>query len=175
MCRCSGNANATCASGSHPVFNGETAALKNWLAVREKMNVPPDIDSLFVSEQRKPLNRGSIWYLIKGLAREAGLEGVRVHSLRHSTGYDLTNEVKDLRLIQDFMRHSSVQSTIRYTCVNTKRYATLFQGSFGIPESLPFHVFFEQFKLQLAMAGEHFAWQRFFELRGFSPRPLDRS
>ena len=114
-------------SGSHPVFNGETAALKNWLAAREKMNVPPNVDALFVSEQRKPLNRVSIWYLIKGLAREAGLDDVRVHSLRHSTGYHLTNEGRDLRLIQDFMGHASVSSTVRYTCVNTKRYATLFR------------------------------------------------
>jgi type 1 fimbriae regulatory protein FimB len=114
-------------SGSHPLYNGETAALKSWLAVREKMKVPPDIDALFVSEQRKPLNRVSIWYLIKGLAREAGLDDVRVHSLRHSTGYHLTNEGRDLRLIQDFMGHASVSSTVRYTCVNTKRYATLFR------------------------------------------------
>src|ERR1700746_3270426 len=41
-------------SGAHPVFNGETAALKSWLTVREKMNVPAEIDSLFVSEQRRP-------------------------------------------------------------------------------------------------------------------------
>jgi type 1 fimbriae regulatory protein FimB len=114
-------------SGSHPVFNGETAALKSWLAVRDKMNVPPDVDSLFVSEQRKALNRCSVWHLVKNLAREAGLEGVRVHSLRHSTGYHLINQNRDLRLIQDFMGHASVQSTVRYTCVNTKRYATLFR------------------------------------------------
>jgi type 1 fimbriae regulatory protein FimB len=114
-------------SGSHPVFNGETTALKSWLAVRDKMDVATEVDSLFVSEQRKPLNRVSVWYLIKGLAREAGLDDVRVHSLRHSCGYYLTNEGKDLRLIQDFMGHASVNSTIRYTCVNTRRFSALFR------------------------------------------------
>jgi site-specific recombinase XerD len=113
-------------SGAHPVFNGETAALKAWLAVRVEMNVPSEVDTLFVSEQRKSLNRVSVWYLIKGLAREAGLEGVHPHSLRHSTGYHLTNQGRDLRLIQSFMGHASISSTVRYTAVNTKRYAKLF-------------------------------------------------
>jgi type 1 fimbriae regulatory protein FimB len=114
-------------SGSHPLYNGETAALKSWLAVRSTMDVPETCDTVFVSEQRKSLNRVSVWYLIKNLAREVGLEDVRVHSLRHSTGYFLTNEGRDLRLIQDFMGHASVSSTVRYTCVNTKRYAALFR------------------------------------------------
>ena len=60
-------------SGAHPVFNGETAALKAWLGVRAEMNVPAEVDALFVSEQRRPLNRVSVWYLIKGLGCEAGL------------------------------------------------------------------------------------------------------
>ena len=119
--RCKGSV-----SGSHPIYNGESQALKAWLAVRAEMNVPADVDTLFVSEQRKPLNRVSIWYLIKGLAQEAGLEGIHPHSLRHSTGYHLTNQGRDLRLIQDFMGHASISSTVRYTCVNTKRYAKLF-------------------------------------------------
>src|ERR1700751_4284948 len=44
-------------SGAHPVFNGETAALKAWLAVRVQMDVPQEVDTLFVSEQRRPLRR----------------------------------------------------------------------------------------------------------------------
>jgi type 1 fimbriae regulatory protein FimB len=113
-------------SGAHPLFNGETAALKSWLAVRAEMNVPQEVDTLFVSEQRKPLNRCSVWHLIKGLAQEAGLEAVHPHSLRHSTGYHLTNQGRDLRLIQSFMGHASISSTIRYTQVNAARYAKLF-------------------------------------------------
>lgn len=114
-------------SGAHPLFNGETAALKTWLTVRAKMNVPTEVDTLFVSEQRKPLNRVSVWYLIKGLAREAGLEGgIHPHSLRHTAGYHLTNQGRDLRLIQNYMGHAAISSTIRYTAVDTKRYARLF-------------------------------------------------
>ena len=113
-------------SGAHPVFNGETAALKSWLTVRATMNLPEEIDSLFVSEQRRSLNRVSVWYLIKGLARKAGLEGIHPHSLRHTTGYHLTNQGRDLRLIQNFMGHASISSTIRYTAVDTRRFAKLF-------------------------------------------------
>jgi site-specific recombinase XerD len=119
--RCKGSV-----SGAHPVFNGETQALRAWLEVRAKMNVPAQVERLFVSEQRRPLNRVSFWYLIKGLAASAGLDGIHPHSLRHTTGYHLTNQGRDLRLIQDYMGHASISSTVRYTCVNTKRYAKLF-------------------------------------------------
>jgi type 1 fimbriae regulatory protein FimB len=113
-------------SGSHPFYNGETAALKAWLAVRAEMNVPAEVDTLFVSEQRRPLNRVSVWYLIKGLAREAGLENVHPHSLRHSCGYSLVNKGTDLRLIQSYLGHAAISSTIRYTSVDAKRFAKLF-------------------------------------------------
>src|SRR5689334_18672277 len=56
--RCKGSV-----SGAHPVFNGETAAVKDWLSVRAQMNVPEEVDTLFVSEQRRPLRRESIWHL----------------------------------------------------------------------------------------------------------------
>jgi len=113
-------------SGAHPFYNCETAALKAWLACRAKMNVPAEVDTLFVSEQRRSMNRMSVWYLIKGLAQEAGLENVHPHSLRHSCGYSLVNKGTDIRLIQSYLGHASISSTVRYTCVNTKRYAKLF-------------------------------------------------
>jgi type 1 fimbriae regulatory protein FimB len=90
------------------------------------MNVPQEVDTLFVSEQRRPLNRASVWHMIKAVAREAGLSDVHPHTLRHSTGYNLVNRGTDLRLIQSFMGHKSINSTIRYTAVDTKRYAKLF-------------------------------------------------
>ena len=92
------------------------------------MNVPQEVDTLFVSEQRRPLNRASVWHMIKAVAREAGLSDVHPHTLRHSTGYNLVNRGTDLRLIQSFMGHKSINSTIRYTPVDTKRYAKLFYG-----------------------------------------------
>ncbi len=87
---------------------------------------PQEVDTLFVSEQRRPLNRASVWHMIKAVAREAGLSNVHPHTLRHSTGYNLVNRGTDLRLIQSFMGHKSINSTIRYTAVDTKRYAKLF-------------------------------------------------
>jgi type 1 fimbriae regulatory protein FimB len=114
------------ASGSRPFFNGESQAIRAWPAERSKMNVPQEVDTLFVSEQRRPLNRASVWHMIKAVAREAGLSDVHPDTLRHSTGYNLVNRGTDLRLIQSFMGHKSINSTIRYTAVDTKRYAKLF-------------------------------------------------
>src|SRR2546428_411141 len=70
------------ASGSRPFFNGESQAIRAWLAERSKMNVPQEVDTLFVSEQRRPLNRASVWHMIKAVAREAGLSDVHPDTLR---------------------------------------------------------------------------------------------
>src|SRR6478672_6267927 len=39
-----------CDSGPHPLYNGESPAVKAWLVERAKMKVPADCDTLFVSE-----------------------------------------------------------------------------------------------------------------------------
>jgi type 1 fimbriae regulatory protein FimB len=41
-----------CDSGPHPLYNGETAAVRAWLAKRAKMNLPESCDTLFISERR---------------------------------------------------------------------------------------------------------------------------
>src|SRR6202035_5399023 len=80
-----------CDSGPHELYNGESQAVKAWLAERAKMNVPADCDTLFVSERRKPLSRITVWHLVGVIAKAAGLEHLSIHphQLRHSCGYAL--------------------------------------------------------------------------------------
>ena len=47
-----------CDSGPHELYNGESPAIKAWLVERAKMNPPVEVDTLFVSELRKPYIRG---------------------------------------------------------------------------------------------------------------------
>jgi integrase len=58
----------------------------------------------------------------------AGLEHLEIHPhmLRHSCGYALVNKGTDIRIIQGYLGHRSISSTVRYTTLDRKRFAKLF-------------------------------------------------
>jgi len=95
---------------------------------RAKLSPPESCDTLFISERRKPLSRITVWLMINQVARAAGLEHLDVHPhmLRHSCGYALINKGVDVRTIQGYLGHRSISSTVRYTKLDSKRFAKLF-------------------------------------------------
>src|SRR6476659_9974307 len=113
-------------SGEHELYNGEAQAVKAWLIERAKMNA--DCDTLFISERRTPLYRSAVWDMIRKFGKAAGLEHLEIHPhmLRHSTGYALVNKGTDIRIIQGYLGHRSITSTVRYTKLDSKRFAKLF-------------------------------------------------
>ena len=117
-----------CDSGPHELYNGESQAVKAWLIERAKMDAPAEVDTLFISERRKPLSRCTVWLIIGQTARAAGLEHLEIHPhmLRHSCGYALVNKGTDIRIIQGYLGHRSISSTVRYTKLDSKRFAKLF-------------------------------------------------
>lgn len=117
-----------CDHGVHEFFNGETGAIRTWLAEREKMNPPATVEELFISERRRPLSRVTVWVMIREVAAAAGLGHLELHPhmLRHSCGYALINKKVDVRVIQDFLGHRSISSTVRYTKLDRSRFAKLF-------------------------------------------------
>jgi type 1 fimbriae regulatory protein FimB len=117
-----------CDSGPHEFYNGESQAVKTWLIERSKLNPPESCDTLFISERRKPLSRVTVWLMIRQTAESAGLEHLEIHPhmLRHSTGYALVNKGVDIRVIQGFLGHRSISSTVRYTALDRTRFAKLF-------------------------------------------------
>jgi site-specific recombinase XerD len=116
--------------GPHELFNGEPAVIKAWLTERAKMCASTETacDTLFISERRKPLHRSAVWAMVQKLAKPAGLEHLSLHPhmLRHSTGYALVNKGTDIRIIQGFLGHKAITSTVRYTKLDSKRFAKLF-------------------------------------------------
>jgi type 1 fimbriae regulatory protein FimB len=117
-----------CDSGPHELYNGESQAIRAWLAERAKMQAPADCDTLFISERRKPLSRCTVWVMIGLVAKSAGLEHLDIHPhmLRHSTGFNLVNKGTDIRTIQGYLGHRAISSTVRYTKLDSKRFAKLF-------------------------------------------------
>jgi site-specific recombinase XerD len=117
-----------CDSGPHELYPGEPAAVKAWLLERAKMNPPAGVDTIFISERRTPLSRITVWHMIGLVAKAAGLEHLSIHPhmLRHTTGYSLVNRGADIRVIQGYLGHRAISSTVRYTALDSKRFAKLF-------------------------------------------------
>jgi type 1 fimbriae regulatory protein FimB len=118
-----------CDAAEHELWNGESGAVRTWLAERAKMNPPETCDTLFISERRKPLSRVTVHLAVRLIAEAAGLGHLEVHPhmLRHSCGYDLINKGTDIRTIQGYLGHRSISSTVRYTKLDRKRFKGLFK------------------------------------------------
>ena len=115
-------------AGPHPLFNGESAAIRSWFKERQALGCPESVHTLFISERRQPMCRFTINKLIDKVADAAGLATLDVHphTMRHSCGYSLVNKGTDIRVIQSYLGHRSISSTVRYTKLNHKQFAKLF-------------------------------------------------
>ena len=109
-------------SSLHPMKSDEVAALEKVLARREL----PASDHVFQSERAEKMSRSAFWRIVSQAGDRAGLP-VRAyaHQLRHACGYYLANKGCDLRLIQDYLGHKQIQNTVRYTALNSARFAGL--------------------------------------------------
>jgi type 1 fimbriae regulatory protein FimB len=112
-------------STSHPLYNGEVRALRDWLKIRA--SIESAYDTLLLSEQRKPLSRRTVWLMMNKYAKAAGLEALSIHPhmLRHAAGYHMANRGADTRLIQEFLGHRSISNTVRYTELSAARFANV--------------------------------------------------
>jgi type 1 fimbriae regulatory protein FimB len=111
----------------HPIYNGgELKSLHEWLKIRQ--SIQSESDNLFLSERRTPLSRVTVWLLIQKYAQAAGLVALKVHPhmLRHACGFDLANRGADTRLIQDYLGHTNIQHTVRYTELAPNRFNNLY-------------------------------------------------
>ena len=93
-----------------------------------RKGIVSEYDNLFLSEQRTPLNRATIWLMMQKYGKAAGLDNLAIHPhmLRHACGYDLANRGNDTRLIQGFLGHQNIQHTVRYTELAPNRFDNLY-------------------------------------------------
>lgn len=104
-------------SGRHPLQGDEIRAL------RKIKGISPYV---FLSERGSPISPRRISELIQEAGKRAGFEfRTNSHLLRHSCGYYLANKGFDTRLIQDYLGHSNIQNTVRYTRLNAARFIQL--------------------------------------------------
>ena len=56
-----------------------------------------------------------IWKVVKAVGARAGLHALHPHALRHACGAELLRRTKNLRFVQEQLRHVDVQTTTGYT------------------------------------------------------------
>ena len=92
-------------------------ALREYLLARGKVN---KADALFASLSHrnfgKNISTGTISTLVKKLFRQNGMDSARItcHSLRHGAATTAIKAGADIRQVQQFLRHSKIDVTLRY-------------------------------------------------------------
>jgi len=76
-------------------------------------------DRLFLSRNGGPITRVVVWQIVARHARRAGLANVHPHTLRHSFATHLLAGGADLRVVQELLGHSNIQTTQIYTHVDS--------------------------------------------------------
>ena len=81
---------------------------------------------VLTTERGGPMTPPGVRDILRRLGVAAGLGRVHPHMLRHACGYKLVNQGADLRLVQAYLGHRAIASTIRYTEVDERRFRGLF-------------------------------------------------
>lgn len=105
-----------------PVHSRAIKALREYLEVVrptwEKKRQP----FVFLNQRGNPLSRQYVHTLIKKKLEELGLDAsLSAHSFRHSFATHLLDGGADLRIVQELLGHSDIQTTQIYTHVQNKR------------------------------------------------------
>jgi integrase/recombinase XerD len=83
------------------------------------MSVPRLIDAVFVSRTGRPLERTMVFKIVKDCAKRSGVsEKASCHWLRHSHASHAIEGGCNLRLLQQSLGHSKLETTERYLHIN---------------------------------------------------------
>lgn len=99
-----------------PLGSFAKVAIKRWLAFRKTQASALRCAALFTSRTGQPLDRTAVWRIVRRYAAAAGIAGsIGPHTLRHSCATHMLLHGCNLRSLQEFLGHESVNSTERYT------------------------------------------------------------
>ena len=109
-----------------PVGRAAAEAIQRYLTeLRSKLDHHRS-ERLFLSRSGKPMERIGLWMLVEKYARKSGiLKAVSPHTLRHCFASHLLGGGADLRVVQELLGHSDIQTTQIYTHVDQSRLKSL--------------------------------------------------
>ena len=103
-----------------PLGSKASTAIKTYL--RQRLDLKPEDDYLFVNSRGGRLSTRSIDRIIKKYAAISGIpKNISPHVLRHTFATHLLGGGADLRAIQEMLGHKSLSTTQRYTHISIER------------------------------------------------------
>lgn len=78
-------------------------------------------ERIFLSRTGQPITRVVVWQVVKRHAKRAGLKDIHPHTLRHSFATQMLAGGADLRVVQELLGHSNINTTQIYTHVDRSR------------------------------------------------------
>jgi integrase len=104
---------------THPIRSDELRALRQ---LKREQHCSGQF--VFTSERLAPMKPVSLNMLVKRLGDGSKLLGfpIHAHMLRHACGFALINAGIDTRVVQDYLGHKSIASTVRYTKLSANKF-----------------------------------------------------
>ena len=99
-----------------------------YLKIRKELDT--DESLLFLSRNKKKLDRTAVFRVIKKTALKTGINSsIHPHTLRHSAATHMLEAGCDLRTLQEFLGHTSVSTTKIYTKLTKEFLVEIFKES----------------------------------------------
>jgi type 1 fimbriae regulatory protein FimB/type 1 fimbriae regulatory protein FimE len=107
--------------GIHPLSGRE---LRNLRRLQRESHSP----YVFVSERGTPMTTRNVRQIVARAGKAAKIPfSIHPHALRHSCGYKLINDGVDVRTVQQYLGHASINSTVVYTKLDSRRFNGLWR------------------------------------------------
>ena len=95
---------------------------------RPRLERDATVKNVFLNNRGRPLDRRSVWVMIRRQARGIGLaRAISPHTLRHSFASHMLAHDAPLRVIQEMLGHADIATTQIYTHIDSSRIKSVHQ------------------------------------------------
>jgi integrase/recombinase XerD len=88
---------------------------------RPSLRRQQDERAFFLNHHGQRLTRQGFWLILKAYARDANLDKISPHTLRHSFATYMLDKTGELHVVQELLGHSNISTTQIYTHVSRER------------------------------------------------------